>query len=107
MSRNSCEPGRSRPSASSTWKPHATPELPTAGKLRANALSDLRKVRRDVLEILVLGRRDPFAADVVDVAFLELHRSAEFAGLEHVHVGVSVRGDNAATCSDSAPHVQC
>ena len=43
-SRSSCEPGRSRPSTSSTWKPPANPELPAqAGKLRANALSDLRE----------------------------------------------------------------
>src|ERR1700758_2967498 len=42
--------------------------------------------RRDVLEILALGRRPPLAADVVAVALLEVDGVAKAAGFEHVHV---------------------
>ncbi|MDT4834298.1 hypothetical protein FQZ97_679320 [compost metagenome] len=52
---------------------------------------DLAGDGRDVAEILVLHRRDPFAADVVAVALLERHRGTEFARFEHVH-GLSPLG---------------
>jgi hypothetical protein len=45
----------------------------------------LARDRRDVLEVLAARRRDPLAADVVSVAFLEVDREAEASGFEHVH----------------------